>query len=204
VHGVTLHYKEVTAGAGLPGEALNLLLLHGFNGSEFNWRPVMAPLAARLSAARGTPVRAIAFDRPPFGLSERPLVWATPEDNPYTPAAAVRFSHGLLAALGVRTAAVFGHSAGSAVAVDLAIAHPEAISALVLAAPALQVDEKGFLARADLGQLLRFAATRALLATDGPGLWYVRRQIEKRREEVRAGRLGIYADEDEVRCCLGG
>ena len=47
----------------------------------------------------------------------------------------------------------------------------------MLVAPAVSTDTKGFLGRADLGQLVRFAWTRALLATDGPGLNYVRRQV---------------------------
>jgi hypothetical protein len=29
------------------------------------------------------PCRVIAFDRPPFGLSERPLEWGADQDNPY-------------------------------------------------------------------------------------------------------------------------
>jgi len=58
------------------------------------------------------------------------------------------------------------------------------VSGLVLLAPALQVDEKSFLSRLDLGGLLRFGVTRALIGTDGPGLHYVRQQIYKRRDAV--------------------
>lgn len=47
------------------------------------------------------------------------------------------------------------------------------------------------------GAPCRFAAIRTILAQDGPGLQYIRRQIKRREEEVRAGRLGIYADESK-------
>lgn len=50
----------------------------------------------------------------------------------------------------------------------------------------------------------RFLYTRALLSTDGPGLNYVRRQIQKRRVEVQEGRLGIYYDESCVAQEVGG
>ena len=36
-----------------------------------------------LSEAAGG-CRVIAFDRPPFGLSQRPLTWQGEESNPYT------------------------------------------------------------------------------------------------------------------------
>lgn len=71
----------------------------------------------------------------------------------------VRFTYGLLRALNVDKAFVMGHSAGAGVAVDFAIAHPGSVSGLILAAPFLPTDEKGFLARLDAGQLLRWVMT---------------------------------------------
>lgn len=58
------------------------------------------------------------------------------------------------------------------------------MSGLVLVSPALATQPRNFLANADLGQLLRFAASRALLSTEGPGLTYVRNMIDTRRREV--------------------
>ena len=65
---LSVHYKE----AGDPGRSL--VLLHGFGASLFSWREVMAPLAATNQV--------IAFDRPAFGLTERPLreTWGTVSD----------------------------------------------------------------------------------------------------------------------------
>ncbi|PNH10844.1 putative hydrolase YugF [Tetrabaena socialis] len=112
------------------------------------------------------------------------------------PAEAPRPRTGLVGAR--RGAVLVGHSAGAAVAVETALRYPDRVCGLVLISPAVTTSSRGFLARSDLGQLLRFAWTRALLSSDGPGLNYVRRQVLKRRAEVEAGRLGIYADEREV------
>lgn len=160
-----VHFKQRSVPEALAAGRPVLLMIHGFNASTFSWRFALDDLSAAPSAF-GT----VAYDRPPFGLSERPLSWrGGDEGNPYTPAAGAALGHGLLRSLGVRKAVVVGHSAGAAVAVEMALRHPEAVSALVLVSPAVAVDAKGFLARADLGQLLRFAYTRLLLNTDWPG-----------------------------------
>ncbi|KXZ49666.1 hypothetical protein GPECTOR_20g523 [Gonium pectorale] len=224
--------------------APTLLLLHGLNGSTFSWRLLMDDLAAYVSPLTGG-CRVVAYDRPPYGLSQRPLGWPREQDNPYGLEGAARLTVGLLdevtrgsrAGAGPATAAagggaeaaggrgggaapaaaaaagggggsgqaanpsravLVGHSAGAAVAVETALRYPDRVSGLVLVAPAIATDSRGFLARADLGQLLRFAWTRSLLSADGPGLNYVRRQVLRRVSEVEAGRLGVYSDEREV------
>ncbi|KAJ9531124.1 hypothetical protein QJQ45_000922 [Haematococcus lacustris] len=140
---------------------------------------------------------AVAYDRPPFGLSGRPLSWdaAAEDTNPYTLAGATEFARRLIERLGLGKVVVMGHSAGGPIAVDLAARHPELVAGVVLIAPAISTNSKGFLAQADLGQLIRLALTRAIIATDGPGLNYVRQQIYKRAEEVRQGKLGVYYDD---------
>ena len=60
----------------------------------------------------------IAFDRPPFGLSQRPLTWE-PGHEPYSSEGGARLAAGLLDALGVRSAVVVGHSMGATVSVEL-------------------------------------------------------------------------------------
>ncbi|MGC9399478.1 MAG: alpha/beta fold hydrolase [Anaerolineae bacterium] len=117
VNGLDVHYKRT--GAGEP----TFLLLHGFGASTFSWREVMAPLGER-----GT---VIAYDRPAFGLTERPLTWAEGE-NPYTPEAQVALVVGLLDALKIEQAILVGNSAGGTVAAATALAHPERVQALVL------------------------------------------------------------------------
>ena len=117
VNGLDVHYK--TAGSGEP----TMILLHGFGASLFSWRKVMEPLGALGSV--------IAFDRPAFGLTERPLSWKS-GDNPYSPEAQVDLLLGLMDASGVETAVLVGNSAGGTVAVNAALMHPERFEALVL------------------------------------------------------------------------
>jgi len=117
LNGLRVHYK--TTGEGEP----TLILLHGFGASVFSWREVMEPLGEL-----GT---VVAFDRPAFGLTERPLSWKT-DANPYAPEAQVDLVMGLMDALGVEEAVLVGNSAGGTVAVNTALTYPERIQALVL------------------------------------------------------------------------
>ena len=118
VGGIAVHYKM--AGSGEPV----LILLHGFGASTFSWREVVGPLSEV-----GT---VVAFDRPGFGLTERPMPgeWAGP--NPYTPEAQAGLTVGLMDALGVERGILVGHSAGGTIALLTALTYPERVEALVL------------------------------------------------------------------------
>lgn len=123
IHGLRVHVKR--AGEGRPV----LVLLHGFSASMFSWRKVMAPLAERSMV--------VAYDRPAFGLTDRPLsgewdpdVW--PGGSPYGPEAQVEILVGILDALGVERAVLVGNSMGGAVAALTAARRPERVQALVL------------------------------------------------------------------------
>lgn len=118
VNGISVHYKETGSGE------TTFLLLHGFGASTFTWREVMEPL--------GVFGRVIAFDRPAFGLTERPLREAWGETNPYTPEAQVALAVALLDALGVEKAVWIGNSAGGTVALNAALQHPERVESLIL------------------------------------------------------------------------
>jgi pimeloyl-ACP methyl ester carboxylesterase len=118
VNGLQVHYKM--AGQGGPA----VFLLHGFGASLFSWREVMAPLAEM-----GT---VIAFDRPAFGLTERPMPGEWGAENPYTPEAQADLTVALLDELGVDKAVLVGHSAGGTIAVLTALRYPERVEALVL------------------------------------------------------------------------
>jgi pimeloyl-ACP methyl ester carboxylesterase len=118
VDGLRVHYK--TAGEGTPA----LLLLHGFGASVFSWREVMAPLAEI-----GT---VVAFDRPAFGLTERPLPGQWQGESPYGPTAQADLTVGLMDALGIEEAVLVGNSAGGAVAIVTALRYPQRVEALVL------------------------------------------------------------------------
>lgn len=123
LHGIRVHYKEQGAGGPI------FLLLHGFGASTFSWREVMGPLASM--------GRVIAFDRPAFGLTERPMPGEWDGFNPYTPDAQVALTLALMDALNVERAILVGNSAGGTVAVHFALTHPERVQALVLVDPAV-------------------------------------------------------------------
>jgi pimeloyl-ACP methyl ester carboxylesterase len=123
VNGITVHYKM--AGSGRPA----LVLLHGFAASTFSWREVIGPMSEW-----GT---VVAFDRPGFGLTERPLQWTG--RSPYSPEAQPDLTVGLMDALGIERAVLVGNSAGGTVALLTALTYPERVEALVLVDPAIYV-----------------------------------------------------------------
>jgi pimeloyl-ACP methyl ester carboxylesterase len=106
VNGARLWYDE--AGNGPP-----LLLLHGGLGDSGLWEPVVPFLAGRF--------RVIRTDLRFFGRSAGPAVsWSWTDDVV-----------GVLDALAVERAALVGLSLGGKLALDVAIAHPGRLSALV-------------------------------------------------------------------------
>jgi pimeloyl-ACP methyl ester carboxylesterase len=116
LNGIQVHYK--TAGSSEPV----YLLLHGFLANTYTWHRVFDELAQN--------GRVIAFDRPAFGLSGRPLAWEG--ENPYSMISQVRLAVALLDHLDVDKAVFVGNSAGGTVAAEIALAHPERTQALVL------------------------------------------------------------------------
>ncbi len=118
VNGLNVHYKE--QGAGEPV----FILLHGFGASAFSWREVMQPFSEL--------GRVIAYDRPAFGLTSRPMPGDWTGENPYSPEAQAALVIGLMDALGVEQAYLVGNSAGGTVSVYTALTHPERVSGLIL------------------------------------------------------------------------
>jgi pimeloyl-ACP methyl ester carboxylesterase len=118
VDGLEVHYEQ--AGQGSPA----LVLLHGFAASTFSWREVIDPLAESATV--------VAFDRPAFGLTQRPLPGQWQGQNPYSPEAQVDLTLGLMDELGIDRAVLVGNSAGGSVALLTALRQPERVQALVL------------------------------------------------------------------------
>ncbi|XP_020981036.2 uncharacterized protein LOC107495281 [Arachis duranensis] len=115
-----------------------MILLHGFGASVFSWEQVMKPLAE----VSGSKV--IAFDRPAFGLTSRPIstssssVKALNNYNPYSMAFSVLATLSFLDLVNTAGNAILvGHSAGAAVAVNAYFEAPERVAALILVSPAI-------------------------------------------------------------------
>ena len=85
VNGINVHYKIY--GQGEPV----FILMHGFGASLFSWHQVTTPLAQY-----GT---VIAYDRPAFGLTERPMEWDG--ENPYSQDSQIELVIGLLDTLDI-------------------------------------------------------------------------------------------------------
>jgi len=129
IDGLAVHFKTwgMSPGEATRGIDTAFVLLHGFGASTFSWRDVAAPLAERL------PV--VAFDRPAFGLTERPLEWSGPD--PYAPETQADLTIAVMDELGIERAVLVGHSAGGTVAALVAAEYPERVAAVVLEDPAV-------------------------------------------------------------------
>ena len=129
IAGVEVHHE-----AHGPVDAPAVLLSHHFYGSTRTWRHVAANLA--------DDHRVVAFDRPGFGLTERPARTGrrTPEVSPYRRATAARIGWGLLDHLDVDRAVLVGSSAGGTNVLEMYRRQPERVRALVLLSPAITGD----------------------------------------------------------------
>lgn len=112
VNGITLHVERAGSGPAL-------LLLHGFTGSGATWAPFFPAFAARFDT--------LAVDLIGHGRSAAPA-----DPARYRMEWCVDDLIALLDLLDVERAAVLGYSMGGRVALHLALAAPECVSALVL------------------------------------------------------------------------
>lgn len=139
VEGVGLHVEAMAGGSAVlepAGGAASeggptYLLLHGFGSNSRTWRHVLPWLSEDALA--------VAYDRPAFGLSDRPMGRWPLERNPYAAVNQARLAAGLLDAIGMDEVVLIAHSAGAELALELALTHPDRVRALVLVAPAVDV-----------------------------------------------------------------
>ena len=109
-------------------EGTAFALLHGFGASSRSWAGTLPWLSERGLA--------VAYDRPAFGLTERPMPPFSGA-NPYGPQAQIDTLIAVLDALSLERVVLFGHSAGGTIALEAALTHPERIAGLVLVGPAV-------------------------------------------------------------------
>ena len=158
IDGANLHF--VMKGQGRP-----LVLIHGNPGSCQDWSRLYSPISSRY--------RAIAFDRPGHGHSDRP------NHRPITVEVQAEMLHAALKQLGVERPIVVGHSWGGSLALVYALNFAENLSGLVLLAPAAYESDDGvsFLSKLPgwpvIGDVLNFLFTPLF------GPWLVRTDIAK-------------------------
>jgi pimeloyl-ACP methyl ester carboxylesterase len=99
------------------GEGFPVVLVHGALWDRRIWDPQMEPFAAQHDVIR--------YDRRGHGRSGPPA-------GPYSELADLR---AVLDALGIARCAVVGCSSGAQIAIDIALAHPEVVDAIVAVAP---------------------------------------------------------------------
>jgi len=102
------------------GDGEPLVILHGGDGEAVNWAPLLAPLQHH--------ARALAVDRPGFGLSD-----AFDYRRVDLRSHAADFVASLLDALELESATLVGGSMGGFFALAAALAHPHRVRRLVLA-----------------------------------------------------------------------
>jgi len=105
-----------------------IVLLHGFGASTFSWLPVMDALAEH--------GHVVAYDRPGFGQTERPMLWQG--TNPYSIAGQVQLLDAIITHFGDgREVILVGHSAGGQLAAHYLFNGNKPISKLILESPAI-------------------------------------------------------------------
>ncbi len=122
VGGQHIHYTDTGSGPAI-------VLLHGLGGQVRNFPPeLVGPLSRDF--------RVVAIDRPGSGHSSRPLgMSAHINHQVQTIAAMIRH-------LGLDRPLVVGHSLGGAMALALALDHPDVVGGLALVAPLTQPQEQ--------------------------------------------------------------
>jgi len=149
----------------MKGKGRPVVLIHGNPGSCQDWSRLYVPISSRY--------RAIAFDRPGHGHSERP------NHRPITVEVQAEMLHATLMQLGIDRPIVVGHSWGGSLALVYALKFPEEISGAVLLAPAAYESDDGvsFLSKLPgwpvIGDVLNFLFTPLFSA------WLVRTDIAK-------------------------
>ncbi len=123
-----LKIRTRTGGEGRPV----LVLLHGFAASVFTWHKVFEPLCEL-----GT---VVAFDRPAFGFTSRPIQADRNGRNPYAIDSQPDLTIALLDHLGIDRAILIGHSSGGTIAAMTAMKYPERFESLVLMSPAVYMN----------------------------------------------------------------
>ncbi len=106
--------------AGPANASTRLVFLHGLGGTQSTWQMVLPQLAEHF--------RVCALDLPGHGQSDKPA----PAQTDYSLGSLAAAVAQAMETLGLAPAVLIGHSLGGAVALTLALEHPERVRAVVL------------------------------------------------------------------------
>jgi len=128
IGGVGVHYVS----RDYRGEGANpplFVLLHGFGASTYSWREVIDDISDLGDV--------VAYDRPAFGLTQRPTSWQG--ESPYGVDAQMALIAGVIEEFSREDQPVIlvGHSAGGTLAAEFGVRYPSDTEALILVAPAI-------------------------------------------------------------------
>lgn len=182
-----------------PGGAPKIVFVHGLGGSQSTWQMVLGELAERY--------RVVAIDLPGHGQSDK----SAPDTVDYSVSGLAAAVAEALRGLKLTPAIVVGHSLGGAVAMELALARPDAVTGLVLVDSAGLGDEvagelldlmEGEPGRATSRGLLELFFEDQRLVVDrgidemaqtqlSPGAWDAQRAVAAAAFDRSGQRLGI-------------
>lgn len=123
INDVNIHYKIYGKGESY------FILLHGTLMTSYTWNEIIAPLAEI-----GT---VIAYDRPAFGLTSRPMPGEWGNTSPYGYEYQVEMLRNLMDVLNIKQAVLIGSSMGGAISAITAQKYPQRVKALVLDDPVM-------------------------------------------------------------------
>lgn len=112
INGVRLFYED-------SGQGPAIIVLHGYTGSHKDWAAQIPVLAEHY--------RVVSMDHRGHGKSEAPS-----SASDYSVKIMAEDARGLLRHLGIDRSCIMGHSMGGFMALELVLAYPEMVSALVL------------------------------------------------------------------------
>ena len=163
IEGGAIHVMDKPAdGDGRPA----VLLIHGASGNAAD------PFAALADPLAAKGMRALSFDRPGHGWSDR--IGGPAASSPSVQAAALRRA---AEALGISSAVVAAHSLGALTALALALEHPGFVRGLVLIAPVSHSWPGGVAWYYTLGAHPTFGAPFRRLVTLPAGLLWMRAAV---------------------------
>lgn len=123
IHGVRIHYNMWNTGC---DQKVAVVFVHGFGAGVFAWRKVAPALASSFG------ITVVAFDRPGFGLSGRPIRGEFSEDaSPYAVTTQAKLTEELCLRMGIVSAIFVGHADGCLVAMRAAaqgLRHEDGVS----------------------------------------------------------------------------